>query len=107
MTTRYLNYKHAAAYLDMPEGTLRSMVDEITPRVDLFELEHRHALTEIKMAALRDLGARLAAAGWAMRLFGAATSSSGWTEIDVETGALAVDEIARMVRSNHVRFEVP
>lgn len=197
MTTRYLNYKHAAAYLDMPEGTLRSLVyrkkipyirigprtvrldiqelakwlerqvveekpveprdlgggtsedheeairrlapdanrsgfprkllertgvgipvtehivpdaftiDEITRCVDVFEVEHRHAITERKLAKLRDLSTRLAAVGWTLRLFGAAASSHEWTEIDVETGALAVDEIARMVRSNHVRFEVP
>lgn len=49
MTTRYLNYKHAAAYLDMPEGTLRSMVHDgkipharlgpRTVRFDVLELD--------------------------------------------------------------------
>ena len=45
MTTRYLNYKNAAAYLDMPEGTLRTLVfkrkiphSRIGPRMVRFEL---------------------------------------------------------------------
>ena len=47
--TRYLNYKRAAEYLDMPEGTLRSMVSHgkiphsrlgpRTVRFDVLELD--------------------------------------------------------------------
>lgn len=198
MTTRYLNYKNAAAYLDMPEGTLRTLVfkrkiphsrigprmvrfeladldawiaankqrevaaeirelrgnraaseahehairrlapdaarkgfkqalsergvellresfivpdafafDEATRCVTLYEIEADHPVGDRKLARLRALSDALGTVGWSLRLLLAAASSAELTEIDIETGALAVSEIRGLVTANHVRFEMP
>lgn len=83
------------------------VIDEIASCVDLFEVEHTHPLTDLKLDRLRALRDRLSTVGWSMRLFAASTQSESWTEIDIETGDLAMSELTALIAANHVRFEMP
>lgn len=82
-------------------------IDDATRTLTLYEVEHKNHLTASKhrkLTAIRDV---LAASDWTLRLFAASSSSKEWTEIEVDTGALTIAEIARTAAVDRIRFGEP
>lgn len=83
------------------------IVDAGAQRVTIFEIEHEHPISDRKWSAIRLLREGLTAAGWSLRVLAAAPSDRSLTELDADTGCLHLDEIARIIAADHVRFKLP